>query len=146
MGRLDAARNALKGAPHFASLLFISLFFILGLPSVSAWSQNTVSQKPEVLVIPSPPAQSEFEHRISGFRVFVRKIDIQGADPSLASALQRIARPFEGRFLDSHDLRELPAALNREMQARGYLLGMAEVPDHEIVDGTLRVQCVIGHI
>lgn len=110
------------------------------------WTEEIPPEKPNLQVLPAPPSPSKLEQEVADFRVFVRRVALQGADQTITDSLRVITSQFESRFLESSDMRALPIALEREFQNRGFLLATAKVPDQAVVDGTLTVQILLGRI
>ena len=94
---------------------------------------------------PLPPP-SETEQRALGARVRIAKVEVENAGAVDPAAVDAVTASYVGRMADSADLRSLVDAITDSLQSRGYVGSRAELPDHEIKDGVVRVRIVVAHI
>lgn len=93
-------------------------------------------------VAPESPASPLSEQ----LQVHVEKVRIEGNTVFSAEVLAEIAKPWQGRTLDSGDLESLRRALTQHYIDHGYINSGALIPDQQVTDGVIVVQIVEGHL
>lgn len=104
--------------------------------------------KPPAKVLPEIPSpQPEQRGRPSvGARIFVRRFRFTGNTVFSDAELDKIAAPFENRYIGNDDLDELRQRLTLYYINHGYINSGAVIPDQKVENGIIRIHIVEGKL
>lgn len=92
--------------------------------------------------LPTPPV----DQLSSGIAVKINTINVIGNTVFSNAELHAVVEPFEGRTLGTEDLLNLKNSLTRYYTKAGFINSGAVIPDQQVVDGTITIQIIEGHL
>jgi len=94
----------------------------------------------------APPAESEFEKNIVQQTALIRAVQISGNSVISKAAFETVTREYEGRRLNTIQIRELEQRLTQVYRDYGFLTSGVLLSPQVLADGVLHVQAVEGTV
>ena len=76
----------------------------------------------------------------------IKKVRVQGYTIFSDSEIEKIIKPYRGKQLNFDQLRNITEAITKFYVSRGYITSGAYLPEQEIVNGTIDIRVVEGHL
>jgi hemolysin activation/secretion protein len=94
-------------------------------------------------IIPKAP---ELEGADSSYKVFIKKIEVEGAETLDRRAVNAIILPYENRELTLQDFRDITEKITGEYRKKGNVTSMAYLVPQKIENNTLKIMASEGRV
>ena len=108
--------------------------------------QNSVQAASTPSLLPAPPMESEFEKNIVHKTVPIRAVRISGNKALPDAAFADVIKEYEGRSLNTMQIRELERRLTQVYRDNGFVTSGVLLSPQVLADDVLQVQAVEGTV